>query len=123
MPMRSIVSKKSRRFAESLLEQVTSGPKPVKLLSLLALSHYNICHSSHGEPPVMKRPSNPWRNRSSTGPSSPPRTHRSPSSEETSGKPMRSWPIIQHRAHQDDKAFSSLQMAIDILEKARPVSS
>ncbi len=31
-----------QEICESLLEQVTAGPKPVSLLNLLALSHYNI---------------------------------------------------------------------------------
>ena len=40
-----------QEICQSLLEQVTAGPKPVKLLSLLALSHYNIAaiHMANGQ--------------------------------------------------------------------------
>ena len=40
-----------QEICQSLLERVTAGPKPVKLLSLLALSHYNIAtiHMANGQ--------------------------------------------------------------------------
>ena len=41
-----------QEICQSLLDQVTAGPKPVKLLDLLALSHYNIATIHYGERPV-----------------------------------------------------------------------
>ncbi len=40
-----------QEICQSLLDQVTAGPKPVRLLSLLAVAHYNIAtiHLANGQ--------------------------------------------------------------------------
>ncbi len=101
---------------KSLLEQVTSGPKPVKLLSLLALSHYNIAtihmeNRQFDQALVSLEKSLKYRSELVAAHPSVTRFR------ESLGETYEAMSDLQHKAHQDDKAFFSLQMSIDILEK------
>jgi eukaryotic-like serine/threonine-protein kinase len=105
-----------QEICQSLLERVTAGPKPVKLLSLLALSHYNIAtvHMANRRfDQTLESLEKTLKYRSELVAAHPSVTKF----RENLGETYEVIADIQHKAHQDDKAFSSLQMSIDILEK------
>ena len=81
-----------QEICQSLLARVSAGPKPVKLLNLLALSHYNIAtiHIVNREfDQALVSLEKSLKYRSELAAAHP----RSPGSEKTSAKLMRSWPI------------------------------
>jgi len=105
-----------QEICQSLLEQVTTGPKPVKLLSLLALSHYNMA-TVHMEKRQFDQAlvslEKSLKYRSALVAAHPSVTKF----RENLGETYEVIADLQHKAHQDDKAYSSLQMAIEVLEK------
>jgi eukaryotic-like serine/threonine-protein kinase len=105
-----------QQICHSLLEQVGSGPKPVKLLNLLALTHYNIAaiHMLDRKFELaLKALENSLTYRSSLAAAHPSVTRF----QENLGETYEVIADIEHRAHQDDKALASFQTAVDILEK------
>ncbi|MGO9469331.1 MAG: protein kinase domain-containing protein [Isosphaeraceae bacterium] len=105
-----------QKICQSLLDQVTAGPKPVKLLDLLALSHYNIAtiHYANGRfEQALESLEKSLKYRSELAALHPSVTRF----RENLGETHEVIADIQHKLHRDDQAFSSLQMAIDILEK------
>ncbi len=105
-----------REICQSLLKQVNSGPKPVRLLNLLALSHYNmytVYMRNREFDQALEFLQRSLRYRSELVAAHPSVT----SFRENLGETYEAMADLQHKAHQDDKAFSSLQMSIDILEK------
>ena len=103
-------------ICESLLDQVTAGPKPVKTLSLLALCHYNIAtvHLVNSQYDLaLESLEKALKYRSELAATHPSvtlfREHLGGTYEVISD--------VQHRAHHDEQAFSSLRTATEILEQ------
>ncbi len=105
-----------QKICQSLLDQVTTGPKPVKLLDLLALSHYNIAtiHVAKRQfDKALESLEKSLKYRSELAVAHPSVTRF----RENLGESFEVIADIQHRAHQDEQALASLKMSIDILEK------
>jgi serine/threonine-protein kinase len=105
-----------QKICQSLLDHVTDGPKPVKLLDLLALSHYNIAtiRVTSGQFDLALeslRKSLEYRSELATAHPSVTRFR------ENVGKIFSEIADVNRQANQDDKAFSSIQSSIDILDK------
>ena len=103
-------------ICRTLLEQAKAGPKPVRLLGVLALAHYNIAtvHISNRQFELALLSLNEsikYRSELAAQHPSVTKFH------ENLGESYEVIADLQHKAHQDDKAFSSLQKAIEILEK------
>ena len=105
-----------RKICESLLAETTSGAKPVKLLDLLSLSHYNIAavHLQNRQYDIaLESLKKSLAYRTNLAAAHPSVTRF----QENLGETHEVIADIEHRAHQDDKALASFQTAIDILEK------
>jgi serine/threonine protein kinase len=104
------------QICQSLLDQVTAGPKPVNVLSLLALAHYNIAaiHLAQRQyDTALRSLEKSLKYRSELVAAHPSVTKF----RENLGETYEVIADIQHKAHQHDKALSSLQTSIGILEK------
>jgi serine/threonine-protein kinase len=105
-----------QKICQSLLDHVTDGPKPVKLLDLLALSHYNIATirvASGQFDLALDSLEKSLEYRSELAAAHPSVTKF----RENVGKSFSEIADVQRQANQDDKAFSSIQSSIDILDK------
>jgi eukaryotic-like serine/threonine-protein kinase len=101
---------------QSLLDQVTAGPKPVQLLSLLALSYSNLAsvHMANGQfDKALESLEKSLKYRSELVAAHPSVTKF----QQNLGENYEVIADLQHRAHQYDKAFTSLELSIAILEK------
>jgi serine/threonine-protein kinase len=107
---------KVRDICQSLVERVTVGPKPVRLLDLLAISHYNIGTIEHrqGQFEAALRSfqkSLEYRNALV-------QAHSSVTDfQEMLGKNLGQIAFYQHQAHQDSQAFASVRRSIAVLEE------
>jgi serine/threonine protein kinase len=106
----------AQEICQGLLDQASAGPKPVKLLDMLALTHYNIC-TAHMQTEQYEKAlaalekSIAYRARLVAA-------HPSVTKfQENIGEAYEVIADIQHRAHRDDEAFASMRMAAAILEK------
>jgi serine/threonine protein kinase len=105
-----------QEICQSLLAQVNGGPKPLKLLDLLALAHYNIgtIQVAQGQyQDALDSLERSLKYRVELAALHPSVTKF----RENLGETYEVTADIQHRIHQDEKAFSTLERSIDILEK------
>jgi len=110
-----------KKFAEvqrvclTVLEQVKVGPKPLWLLNLLALSHFNV-GSIHEEKRELEDAIKSFERaldyRSALVDSHPSVTEY----QQKLGWSCRRIAVVQHEAHQDAKAFQLVQRSIDVLK-------
>jgi serine/threonine-protein kinase len=102
-------------ICETILKQVTLGPKPIWLLNLLSLSQKNIAsiHQQNGElEKALKSLEQSLESRSALADA-----HPSVSQFQVKlAMSYRHIAEVQHTAHQDDKAFRSIQKSIDVFE-------
>jgi serine/threonine-protein kinase len=107
--------REARDTCQRLLERVVTGPKPIRYLDFLALSHYNIGSLllEHNEvDQVLKSYEESLEYRSTLA-----RTHPSvPKFQESLAVIARELAYVQHLAHQDRAAFDSLQQSLEILQ-------
>jgi serine/threonine-protein kinase len=100
----------------SLLAQMTAGPKPVGLLDLLAVSYYNVAmiHVANRDyEKALASLEKSLENRAAL-------TAANPSVMqfwEKLGRAYSEVADVQHKARQDDKAFASIEKSIEILAK------
>jgi len=103
-------------ICQALLESVTDGPKPVRILSLLAISHYNIA-SIERENGRLKEALQSFE-RSLEYRSTLVDAHPSVIGfREQLGSNLGEIAYLQHAAHQDGKGFDPARKSIKILEK------
>jgi serine/threonine-protein kinase len=104
-----------QQICESLLEQTTVGPKPVALLDLLALAHFNIAmiHLANRDyEKALLSLEKSLENRSALVAANPSVTDF----KEKLGTTYIEAADVQHKAGQDEKAFSSLRKSKELLE-------
>ncbi len=108
--------RETQRICQTLLDAVTVGSKPVYLLDLLAISHYNIA-AIHRETDRLdeglKLFERSLEYRSALVDAHPSITQF----QEQLGKNLAEISVLQHDAHHDDKAFASIKRSIAVLEK------
>jgi len=104
-----------QNICQTVSKQVTVGPKPLWLLNLLALSHFNI-GSIHQERRELENALNSFKQsldyRSALVDSHPSVTEY----KVKLGSSCREIATVQHEAHQDAQAFQSIQRSVDVLE-------
>jgi len=103
-------------LGQSLLEDVSAGPKPFRLLELLAISYYDIAtiESQKGQLAAALRSfERSLEYRAALVDAHPSVTQF----QEHLGKNLGELALRQHDAHQDSKAFASSRKSIDVLEK------
>ena len=104
-----------QNICRTVSKQVTVGPKPLWLLNLMALSHYNI-GSIHQEKrefaEALKSFEQSLEYRTALADSHPSVT----GFKERLGLSRREIAAAEHEAHQDAKAFESMRKSIDVLE-------
>ena len=95
-------------------KQVTVGPRPLWLLNLLALSHFNIgwIHQEKGELESAESFEQSPDYRSALVDSHPSVTEY----KVKLGVSRREIATVQHEAHRDAKAFQSIERSIDVLK-------
>jgi serine/threonine-protein kinase len=105
----------AREICQRLLERVPAGPKPIRYLDFLALSHYNIgilLLQQGAVDQALKSYEESLQYRSTLA-----RTHPSvPKFQENLAVIARELAHVQHLAHQDRAAADSLQRSREILE-------
>ncbi len=106
----------SQRICRLLLDGISTGPRPVRLLDLLAISYYNIAtiqrNDGHNEEASRSF------GRSLEYRSALVEAHPSVSQfRHQLGKNLAEIAVVQHDARQDDKAFASIERSIEIIEK------
>ena len=105
-----------QRICESLLEGITSGPKPILLLYLLANGHYNIgtvLYEQGHRDAALDAYEQSLKYRSALVEAHPSVT----AFQEKLGVSLGEIAHLQHRAHHHDKVLTSIRKSIDILEK------
>jgi tetratricopeptide (TPR) repeat protein len=105
-----------RVICQSLVDRVTDGPKPVRLLDLLAISHYNIATIQHQQGQLeaaLRSFESSLEYRTALVEAHPSVTDF----QELLGKNLGEIAYSQHQAHQDTNAFTSIRRSIDVLEK------
>jgi serine/threonine-protein kinase len=105
-----------RDICQSLVDRVTDGPKPIRLLDLLAISYYNIGTIQHQEghlEAALRSFESSLRYRTALVEAHPSVTDY----QEFLGKNLGEIAFYQHTAHQDPKAFASIRRSIDVLTK------
>ncbi len=104
-----------QRVCLNVLEQVKVGPKPLWLLNLLALSHFNIgsIHEQRGEfADALQSFQRSLDYRSALVDAHPSVTEY----QQKLGWSCRQVAVMQHAAHQDAKAFQTIQRSVDVLK-------
>jgi eukaryotic-like serine/threonine-protein kinase len=104
------------RICELLVDNITVGPKPERLIDLLAVSHYDsgAIHRDAGRPDeAMKSFERSLGYRTSLADAHPSVTVH----QEHLGKTLAELALLHHDLHEDDKALTSIQKSIDILER------
>jgi serine/threonine-protein kinase len=105
-----------QEICESLLKSITDGPKPVWLLNLLALSHYNIATielSEHHQAKALQSFEKSLEYRSALVAAHPSVTKF----QENLGKSYREIAHRQHDAGLDAKARTSIRKSLDVLTR------
>jgi eukaryotic-like serine/threonine-protein kinase len=106
----------TQRICRSVLDQVTVGPKPVRLLDLLAISHYNIA-AIHREMGALEDALMSFAKsldyRSALMDAHPSVTQF----QQQLGKNLAEIAVLQHDAHHDVDASASIKRSIAILER------
>jgi serine/threonine-protein kinase len=105
-----------QEISQSLLDQSTAGSKPVKLLDLLALSHFNMAtvHLKNRRfDSALESLEKSLKYRAELAAAHPSVTKF----RQKLGENYEVIADVQHRAHQDDKAFASVQKSIEILQE------
>jgi serine/threonine-protein kinase len=105
-----------RSLCQSLLDGVSTGPKPVRLLDLLAISYYNISVSEvqKGQfDAALKSFEKSLEYRAALAEAHPSVTEF----QARLGMNLGELAVRHHGAHQRSKAFASIRRSIDILEK------
>ena len=105
-----------KEICEALINEITLGPKPVTLLNLLALAHYNIASIQLADKQfdkALESYENSLKYRSDLVDAHPSVTVF----KENLGNSCREVGIGQHTAGQDEKAFASLLRSIGIFDK------
>ncbi|HZW33404.1 MAG TPA: serine/threonine-protein kinase [Isosphaeraceae bacterium] len=105
-----------RDICQSLVERVTVGPKPVRLLDLLAISHYNIATIQHQQGQLeaaLRSFQRSLEYRTALVDAHPSVTDF----QELLGKNLGEIAYYQHQAHQEGQAFASVRRSIEVLEE------
>jgi serine/threonine protein kinase/tetratricopeptide (TPR) repeat protein len=103
-------------ICQLLLDNVAAGPKPIRVLDLLAISHYNsgaiqmkLGRTEEGLQSFER--SLEYRSKLMEA-------HQSVTSfQEQLGKNLAEIAMLQHEVHQDEKALTSIKKSIDTLER------
>ncbi len=106
----------TQHICQSLVDGITVGPKPVILLDLLAISHYNIAaiHRETGRlDEALQSFGRSLEYRSMLADAHPSVTQF----QEHMGKNLAEIAVLEHEARQDEKALASIKRSIAILEK------
>jgi serine/threonine-protein kinase len=105
-----------RDICQSLVDRTTDGPKPVRLLDLLAISHYNIATIQHQEGQIeaaLRSFESSLQYRTALAEAHPSVTDF----QGLLGETLAGVAFYQYQAHQHAKAFASIRRSIEILAK------